>query len=200
VLSISSGESPGIQRRIRHVAREARAWDGIVDAVCGDGNLTLIAQPGIDFASAELRLRDAWAAPFDREEEAHRVVEIPVRYGGDAGPDLAFVAARAGLSEGRAIDLHVAGEYVVSFLGFLPGFAYLDGLDAALTTPRRASPRVAVPRGSVAIGGRLTAVYPHASPGGWHLIGRTDLELFDAARSPAALLAPGDRVRFVSIR
>jgi KipI family sensor histidine kinase inhibitor len=200
VLAISSGKSLDIQRRIRHVAREARAWDGIVDAVCGDANLTLIARPDIDFASAELRLREAWAAPFDPQAESHRIVEIPVRYGGDAGPDLAFVAARAGLSERGAVELHVAGEYTVAFLGFLPGFAYLDGLDATLATPRRETPRVAVPRGSVAIGGRLTAVYPNASPGGWHLIGSTALELFSAARSPAALLAPGDRVRFVSIR
>lgn len=125
-----------------------------------------------------------------------RVVEIPVRYGGEDGPDLEALALARGLAPDDVVALHTAPEYVVHFLGFMPGFAYLGGLDPRLATPRRAVPRTLVPAGSVGIGGAQTGVYPLASPGGWQLIGRTALALFDPAREPAALLAAGDRVRF----
>jgi 5-oxoprolinase (ATP-hydrolysing) subunit B len=95
--------------------------------------------------------------------------------------------------------LHVAGAYVVAFVGFLPGFAYLDGLDARLHVPRRAQPRTRVPAGSVAIAGAQSGVYPFDSPGGWHVIGTTALRMFDPDREPAALLQPGDAVRFVAL-
>jgi inhibitor of KinA len=125
-----------------------------------------------------------------------RLVEIPVRYGGEDGPDLEALALARGLAPDDVVALHTAPEYVVHFLGFMPGFAYLGGLDERLATSRRAVPRTLVPAGSVGIGGAQTAVYPLASPGGWQLVGRTPLVLFDAAREPAALLAAGDRVRF----
>ncbi|TAM49812.1 MAG: 5-oxoprolinase subunit PxpB [Acidobacteria bacterium] len=127
------------------------------------------------------------------------LVEIPVRYGGEWGPDLAAVATACGLTEAEVAREHAAAEYLVYFLGFSPGFAYLGGLPPGLATARRASPRTLVPAGSVAIGGRQTGVYPLASPGGWQLIGRTPLALFDPARTPPALLAAGDRVRFVAV-
>ena len=123
--------------------------------------------------------------------------EIRVRYGGDDGPDLADVAARTGLSEREVIRLHASVEYRVLVLGFVPGFPYLGLLPAALELPRRATPRVRVPAGSVAIAGRQCGIYPFATAGGWHLIGRTELSLWDAAADPPAALAPGDRVRFV---
>lgn len=128
-----------------------------------------------------------------------RLVEIPVVYGGEGGPDLEDVATTHGLSAGEIIARHTAPDYVVHFLGFMPGFAYLGGLDATIATPRRAVPRAAVPAGSVGIGGAQTGVYPVASPGGWQLIGRTTLALFDPSRTPATLLAAGDRVRFVAV-
>ncbi len=128
-----------------------------------------------------------------------RTVEIPVCYGGDFGPDLAEVARRAKCSPAEAAALHAAGAYRVHAIGFTPGFPYLGGLPQALQTPRRPSPRVRVPAGSVGIGGAQTGVYPLASPGGWQLIGRTPLKLFLPDRSPAALLRPGDAVRFISI-
>jgi len=124
------------------------------------------------------------------------VVEIPVCYGGEFGPDLDFVAAHAGLPAADVIAAHAAGDYHVAMLGFAPGFAYLLGLDERLHTPRRAQPRTRVPAGSVAIGGAQTGIYPRELPGGWQIIGRTNATLFDATRAPAALLAPGQRVRF----
>jgi KipI family sensor histidine kinase inhibitor len=132
-------------------------------------------------------------------EPATPPVEIPVCYGGEHGPDLAALAAHAGLDPAEVVARHVAVRYRVAMLGFAPGFPYLLGLDPALAMPRRASPRTRVPAGSVAIGGAQTGIYPRATPGGWNLIGRTPLALFDAARTPPALLAPGQYLRFRAI-
>jgi inhibitor of KinA len=126
-------------------------------------------------------------------------VEIPVCYGGEHGPDLAFVAARAGMGATDAAALHSGADYLVHAIGFTPGFPYLGGLPAALHTPRRDTPRARVLPGSVGIGGGQTGVYAVASPGGWQIIGRTPLRLFRPENQPAALLKPGDRVRFRQI-
>jgi allophanate hydrolase subunit 1 len=130
-------------------------------------------------------------APADAREHV-----IAVRYGGSDGEDLAAVATEAGLAPDDVVDLHAATSYEVLFLGFAPGFGYLGVLPVQLRLPRLATPRVAVPAGSVAIAGSLTAVYPQESPGGWRLLGRTDTGLFDPASASPALLRPGDRVRF----
>ena len=126
-----------------------------------------------------------------------RLVEIPVHYGGLYGPDLADVARHAGLSPERVVEIHSSAAYLVHFLGFSPGFPYLGGLPPALATPRLEVPRKLVPAGSVAIGGRQTGVYPMASPGGWRIIGRTPLRLFEPGADPPVLLQMGDHVRFV---
>jgi inhibitor of KinA len=128
-----------------------------------------------------------------------RLVEVPVCYEPECGPDLEDVARSHGLSVAEAVRLHSAAEYVVAFLGFTPGFPYMAGLPEALATPRLATPRKQVPAGSVAIGGSQAGIYPFATPGGWRLVGRTPLELFRVDRDPPALLLPGDRVRFVAI-
>jgi KipI family sensor histidine kinase inhibitor len=128
-----------------------------------------------------------------------RLVDIPVCYGGELGPDLGEVASAAGLAPDDVVNEHAAGDYLVYFLGFSPGFPYLGGMSERIAAPRRATPRRRVPPGSVAIGGSQTGVYPLSSPGGWQLIGRTPLALFDPARRPASLLATGDRVRFVPV-
>jgi inhibitor of KinA len=130
---------------------------------------------------------------------AARLVEIPVCYGGEFGPDLADVAAMQGISAERAIELHESRQYVAYFLGFVPGFAYLGELPEELVTGRLATPRRTVPAGSVGIAGRQTAVYPFATPGGWRLLGRTPLKMFRADRDGLSLLAIGDRVKFVRI-
>ncbi|KVQ82042.1 allophanate hydrolase [Burkholderia multivorans] len=185
------------QRRVWAVAAHARTWPDVVDVVPGMNNLTIVFDALA--ASAESLtplLRDAWQTA-DVEHADGREVEIPVEYGGAAGPDLAAVAAHTGLSAEEVVARHAAGEYVVFFIGFQPGFAYLGGLEAALHVPRRTVPRLEVPAGSVGIGGAQTGIYPATSPGGWQLIGRTSLALFDPSRQPPTLLLPGDRVRFV---
>ena len=127
------------------------------------------------------------------------IVEIPVCYDGEFGPDLRDVAAAAGLDTAAVVARHCGATYRVAMLGFAPGFPYLLGLDPTLHMPRRANPRTRVPAGSVAIGGAQTGIYPRELPGGWNLIGRTPLHLFDAERDPPALFAPGRRVRFRAI-
>ncbi|MFJ8650586.1 5-oxoprolinase subunit PxpB [Streptomyces sp. NPDC093546] len=124
---------------------------------------------------------------------ADPLLEIPVRYD---GPDLAVVAALWGVEPEEVARIHSGVEFRVAFCGFAPGFGYLTGLPARYEVPRRSTPRTAVPPGSVALAGAYTGVYPRSSPGGWQLIGTTDLVLWDPAREPAALLSPGTRVRF----
>jgi len=130
---------------------------------------------------------------------AGRDVDIPVCYGGTHGPDLDTVARHAGMTADDLVALHAGPGNLVFMLGFLPGAAYLGVHDERLNIPRRDSPRTAVPAGSVAVANRQSMLYPSQSPGGWHIIGATPLVLFDPAREPAALLRPGDRVRFVPI-
>ncbi|MEN9664751.1 MAG: 5-oxoprolinase subunit PxpB [Planctomycetota bacterium] len=127
------------------------------------------------------------------------IVEIPVAYGGDDGPDLAAVAAHTGLDSEAVVRLHTTTDHVVGMIGFAPGFPYLLGLPAALSIPRRATPRTSVPAGSVAIAEHQTGIYPRSSPGGWHVIGRTPRAMFDPRRDPPALLRAGDLVRFVPV-
>lgn len=144
-------------------------------------------------------LRAVFATPPRGDTGDGRMIEIPVCYGGRHGVDLDAVAAHAGLDVDAVIACHTAADYRVAMLGFAPGFAYLLGLDPTLHTPRRADPRLRVPPGSIAIGGAQTGVYPSELPGGWQLLGRTPLRLFDAGRESPCLLAPGDRVRFRAI-
>jgi len=125
-------------------------------------------------------------------------VEIPVRYGGVDGPDLAYVAEYHHLSPAEVVRKHTSRIYQVGMMGFTPGFAYLMGLDPKLATPRLATPRTLVPAGSVGIAGDQTGIYPLDSPGGWRLIGRTDHKLFNPQRAPHFLLSPGDEVCFVA--
>ncbi|GLF96462.1 5-oxoprolinase subunit PxpB [Streptomyces yaizuensis] len=131
--------------------------------------------------------------PLGAREE--RVIEVPVRYD---GPDLAEVAALWEVTEDEVAAVHAAVEFRVAFCGFAPGFGYLTGLPERYAVPRRATPRTAVPAGALGLAGPYTGVYPRSSPGGWQLIGRTALELWNPAREPAALLSPGTRVRFVA--
>jgi KipI family sensor histidine kinase inhibitor len=128
-----------------------------------------------------------------------RQVEIPVCYGGEYGPDLSDVAAMHGMTPAQAVKLHTSTTYLVYFLGFVPGFAYLGQLPEALVTPRLATPRKRVPAGSVGIAGNQTGVYPFATPGGWRLLGRTPMAMFRTERDGLSLLSIGDRVRFTPI-
>lgn len=128
-----------------------------------------------------------------------KIIEVPVVYGGEFGPDIGYVAQHHNLNENAVISLHTARDYLVYMLGFTPGFCYLGGLAEELETPRLTVPRARIPAGSVGIAGKQTGVYPIDSPGGWQLIGRTPLRLFDPHREPAVLITAGDYVRFVQI-
>jgi KipI family sensor histidine kinase inhibitor len=145
--------------------------------------------------AAEELFTQAASAPLPEP----RMVEIPVAYGGEYGPDLEELSVLTGHTPDEVIAIHSEAEYLVYFLGFSPGFPYLGGLPESIAAPRLETPRRRVPAGSVAIGGRQTGVYPVASPGGWRIIGRTPLRLFQPDADPPVLLRMGDRVRFVPI-
>ena len=127
------------------------------------------------------------------------VVEVPTVYGGEFGPDLSFVASHNHLSEDEVISIHSGTDYLVYMLGFIPGFTYLGGMDSRIATPRLSSPRTVIPAGSVGIAGEQTGTYPSDSPGGWQIIGRTPVTMYDMSKAQAALLKAGDYVRYVPI-
>lgn len=158
---------------------------------CGHGDPVVAIRSWLDAQRFD-------AAP-GTDADSGPALEIAVCYGGDHGPDLDAVAAHADMHPDDVVNRHAAAVYTVAMLGFAPGFPYLSGLDPALATPRLDTPRTRVPAGSVGIGGAQTGIYPRQGPGGWRLIARTPLALFDAARSPPSLLRPGQQVRFVAI-
>jgi inhibitor of KinA len=147
----------------------------------------------------ETLVREQWLAHREEARPEPRTIEVPVRYGGEFGPDLPDVARHTGLPVERVIELHSSADYLVYFVGFSTFFPYLGGLPPELATPRLSAPRKHVPLGSVAIGGTQAGIYPLSSPGGWRLIGRTPLPLFDLNQEPPPLLRMGDHVRFVPV-
>ena len=153
----------------------------------------------IDWLTARIQGALQKGSKRKQKKAESRLVEIPVCYEDEFGFDLGDVAQCANVSPQEVIRIHAAPEYRVACVGFTPGFGFLSGLDPKLATPRRATPRTDVPAGSVAIGGAQTGVYPIRSPGGWNIIGRTPLRMFDVRRDPPALLCAGDRVNFRSI-
>lgn len=203
-LRLDFGER--IDQAVNDAVHAAAAWvraldlPGCVDVVPAYASLTVHFDPSV--ADVTMLRRELLPRPDGLPATARtsrKTVVIPVRYGGEAGPDLDDVASHAGLSAETVIARHHAAEYRVMCLGFSPGFAYLGGLDPALATPRRATPRESVAAGSVGIGGAQTAVYPSTTPGGWQIIGRTDGPLFDPAAVPPSRLQPGDRVTFTPV-
>ena len=205
-FTVSWGEkaSAASGRLVLAVADRIRRnpFGGQTDVVAAYSSLSLHFQR--DSVPAQSELEQRLSAELNAIEgndtlEFGPRLEIPVVYGGEAGSDLSEVAAHTGLSEQEVIRRHSGAEYHVQAIGFLPGFPYLAGLPTELACPRRPSPRSLVPAGSVGIGGAQTGVYPCASPGGWNLIGRTPLGLFDPSSQQPALLKAGDRVRFVPV-
>lgn len=179
-------DDPALVPRLRAALADE---PGVLDAVAGATTVLALVAPG---ASAAVR------AAFERGPTKGAAggaptVRVPVVYDGD---DLAEVAAEVGLAPDDVVTLHSGGRYVVRFCGFSPGFAYLDGLPEQLRVPRRAEPRTSVPAGAVGIAGEFTGIYPRRSPGGWRLLGHTDLALWDVGRPDPALLVPGTHVRF----
>lgn len=166
---------------------------GVIDMVPAARTLLLTHDDSTSLSRLADRLRDQPVDPAG--QRGGTPVEIRVAYD---GPDLAEVAKQTGLTEDDVVGRHSGGNYVVAFIGFAPGFAYLVGGDPALQVARRATPRTKVPAGSVALAGEFTGVYPREAPGGWQLIGSTDAKLWDLARDPPALLTPGTPVRFLA--
>ncbi|WP_170849290.1 5-oxoprolinase subunit PxpB [Azotobacter beijerinckii] len=201
LLVFAEQPDAGLPLRIAALAERLRRELGplLVDLVPGWTTLLLhydlLRTDHRQLARRLLPLIEDWHAG-PPSSGAGRLHEIPIWY---AGEDLAEVARACALSEAEVIALHSGTEYRVGAIGFAPGFAYLGELDARLALPRRASPRTRVPAGSLAIAERQTAVYPQASPGGWHLLGRCPRRLFDARAEPPCPLAVGDRVRFFAI-
>ncbi|TDC87044.1 allophanate hydrolase subunit 1 [Nonomuraea deserti] len=171
--------------------------EGVADLVPGARTLLVVATRAGDGALAEAVIRARRATASEGEHASPSPVRIPVRYDGE---DLPEVAARCGMPVSELIERHSGTLYTAAFLGLAPGFAYLTGLDPALRLPRRDSPRTAVPAGAVAVAGEFTGVYPRATPGGWHLIGTTDVPLWDLGKQPPALIMPGAVVRFEPVR
>lgn len=176
---------------------------GVCDLVPAYTSLTVLVDPvRVDLSALRDHITRLWRVALDQEteqERPRREVCLPVLYGGAYGPDLLDVARHTGLTPDDIAGRHADARYVVGALGFAPGFAFLIGLPPALATPRRRTPRLRIPAGSVGIGGQQTGVYALATPGGWSLIGRTPVTLFDHSWEPASLLATGDVVRFAPI-
>jgi KipI family sensor histidine kinase inhibitor len=203
VLLLELGDAtidPELNARVNGIAQlvRSRAIPGVRDVVATFRTVAVFFDPlatDVDAVAAALH-HAADAAP---PAVSRRVVDVPVIYGGDAGPDLEGVAAFAGCTSAEVVTRHARKKYRVYMLGFLPGFPYLAHTDPTIAAPRHATPRLRVAAGSVGIAGAQTGIYPRESPGGWQIIGRTPMAIFDAARTPPALLAPGDEVRFIPV-
>ncbi|MBT9386181.1 5-oxoprolinase subunit PxpB [Pseudooceanicola sp. CBS1P-1] len=185
-----------VQRRVWTLERQLAPLPGVADTVLGVHSVLVMMTDDADPEALIARLHAFWSNAT-ADPRPGRLIEVPVSYGGDTGPDLGPVADHHGLSPRALAERHAAGTYTVFALGSQPGFAYLGGLDPALATPRLDSPRLHVEAGSVVIGGAQAGVISCSSPSGWHIIGRTETVFFDPNRAEPALLAPGDRLRFV---
>ncbi len=203
LIRLGDGVDEAMSMRVRALAQELERdpLSGLCDVVPAFASVAVFFQsPRADLAALEGEIATRLARmETGGPQPSPRTHEIPVCYGGEFGPDLAEVAHHAGMSADDVVAAHHGAEYLGHAIGFLPGFPYLGGLSPRLVTPRRPTPRSEVPAGSVGIGGGQTGVYPIASPGGWNLIGRTPLPLFEASREQPALLRAGDRVRFAPL-
>ncbi|AXU95952.1 5-oxoprolinase subunit PxpB [Erwinia persicina] len=197
VLELEPPVSLASQQRIWGLTQRLQDRPEVIEVVPGMNNITVMLRDPQQTALDAIEWLQQWWETSESLQLESRLIDIPVVYGGQGGPDLDEVAHHSGLSPSQVVACHTSVDYVVYFIGFQPGFPYLGGLDERLHTPRRAEPRVQVPAGSVGIGGSQTGVYPLAAPGGWQLIGHTRTALFTPDTHPPVLLRPGDRVRFV---
>lgn len=210
LVELGSTVDLALSRRVHALAARVAAatageagWGAPIPGACSVLVPVDPLEPGAVAAAARLfdLVRQALADPAPgagaEDDAASPVLEVPTRYGGPDGPDLPAVAEMTGLTAADVVERHAAVTYTALFLGFAPGFAYLGQVLPEIAVPRRPVPRTLVPAGSVAIAGGQTAVYPGDSPGGWWLIGRTDLRPWDPRRDPPALFRPGSRIRFV---
>ena len=203
-LSVELGDSISteINRKVRalFLSIEKAEMPGVTDLVPTYRSVLVYYDPlHVSLPELEDRLTALEQHLDEASLEAPRVIEIPTLYGGEHGPDLAYLAEHNGLTPGEVIQVHSGTDYLVYMMGFTPGFPYLGGMSDRIAAPRLPTPRTAIPAGSVGIAEQQTGVYPTESPGGWRLIARTPVHLFDPRRDPPALVEVGDRVRFVPV-
>ena len=215
LIEFGKGIDPEIHRRVQAVTEylDAYSLPGVIEYVSAFSSVTIFYDP---LAVKKMHMGSMTEAPLSFEilaalvtemltklgngvNHTPRVVEIPVCYGGEFGPDLEYVAEYNQLSAEEVIRIHAGGQYLVYMIGFAPGFPYLGGMPEAIAAPRRQSPRMSIPAGTVGIAGMQTGVYPIATPGGWQLIGKTPLALFRPDENPPTLLQSGDHIRFYPI-
>ena len=203
-LSIELGDaiSPEISARVRALllAIQKQNIPGVVELVPSYRSILAYYDPlQVSLPELEELLRSLEESSEEATVTAPKVVELPTVYGGDYGPDLGHVAESNDLTSAEVIRIHSGTDYLIYMMGFAPGFPYLGGLSERIATPRLQTPRTSVPAGSVGIAERQTGVYPNAGPGGWQLIGRTPVRIFDPQREPPVLLEAGDYLRFVPV-
>ncbi len=202
IVELGDGINPELNQKVRKLALALgdRSLEGLLDIVPTYRSLLIIYDPlKMGLAKLQHRIENLQKKIDEIQIPEPKTAEIPVLYGGEYGSDLDWVAQFHKISPKEAIRLHSGTTYQVYMIGFNPGFPYLGELPEGLVTPRRETPRTLIPAGSVAIAQKQTGIYPAESPGGWQVIGRTPLKLFDPSQSPPTLLAMGDRVRFFPI-
>jgi inhibitor of KinA len=201
-IELGDSISEATNRRVHSLSREIGMLGarGILEVVPTYRSLVVYYDPqSISYADLTSRVGGMEGPLGEGEAVAPRLVEIPTLYGGEYGPDIGDVAEHNGISEAEVIEIHSGMDYPVYMMGFLPGFPYLGGMSERIATPRLKTPRAAIPAGSVAIAERQTGIYPVESPGGWRIIGRTPISLFDPGREPPVEIEPGDYLRFVQV-
>ena len=201
-VELGDSISEATNRRVHSLSREIALLGavGVLEVVPTYRSLVVYYDPlSISFSDLTSRIAGIEASLGEGETVAHRLVEIPTLYGGEYGPDIGDVAEHNGISVADVIEIHSGTDYPIYMMGFLPGFPYLGGMSESIATPRLKTPRSAIPAGSVAIADRQTGIYPIESPGGWRLIGRTPIILFDPGREPPVEIEPGDHLRFVQV-
>ncbi|WP_210469902.1 5-oxoprolinase subunit PxpB [Sporosarcina sp. 6E9] len=212
IVQLGEGIYPSIHEKVSYLSLliEENPFEGFIEAVPAYNNLTIYYNPYIVYLSQTNRtltpfqqvsthLKTLTERIGDKPLLKKSVVELPVIYGGEFGPDLEYVAKSNNLSIEEVIQIHSENEYLVYMIGFAPGFPFLGGMDKRIATPRKETPRLTIPSGSVGIAGKQTGVYPLETPGGWQIIGRTPLDLFLPDMSPPTLLEAGDKIRFMPV-
>jgi inhibitor of KinA len=194
--------SPQVNRRVRefYVVLMENPVEGLIEIIPAYRSFLIMYDPlKLDHAMIKNRLEELQVKIEEIQIPEPKTLEIPVVYGGEYGPDMEWVAQYHNMRVEEVIQLHTGTTYQVYMIGFMPGFPYLGELPESLATPRRETPRTVIPQGSVAIAQRQTGIYPVESPGGWQILGRTPLKLFNPLHSPPTLLEMGDLVKFISI-
>lgn len=202
VMEFGNSISPLINAKIRNMVKaiDNSHVDGVLELIPTYRSIQIFYNPLlINYDTLVDKLSDMENSLSHGEDDSYRVVEVPTVYGGEFGPDIEFVAEHNGLDIDEVIKIHSSRDYLIYMLGFTPGFSYLGGMDEQIATPRLESPRTKIPAGSTGIAGSQTGIYPIDSPGGWQLIGRTPVNLYNPNQDPPVLLKAGDYVRFIPI-